>query len=103
MGSSSLYVSMLRRFLENRRDIASEIKAAIAAGDNKRAQLLSHTLRGISSQVGATTVAIDAENLERILGGDAENDAINLTLTKLETSLGTLFYGLELQLREVEP
>jgi adenylate cyclase len=103
MANNSLYVAMLRRFLENRRGIAGEIRSAIALGDIRKAELLSHTLRGISGQVGATTVATNAENLEKVLNGNSDRELIDSLLAILESSLTKLFLSLEQRLAELEP
>jgi HPt (histidine-containing phosphotransfer) domain-containing protein len=102
MGIDSMYVSLLRMFLQKRRQIASEIKSAIEGGDIQKAELLSHTLRGISGQIGATTLATDAQNLEQVLNNNGPRETIDSLLMKLEESSAELFRGLELQLPHIE-
>jgi adenylate cyclase len=64
MGMKSLYLSMLQRFLD-RGETPARIRDALAAGDFKTAELLSHSLRGVSAQIGALRLPADAERLSR--------------------------------------
>jgi class 3 adenylate cyclase/HPt (histidine-containing phosphotransfer) domain-containing protein len=95
MGVKTLYFSMLRRLLEGRRDTASRIRAALDAGDLKAAELLVHSLRGLSGQVGATQVPDHAQALEQALHEEQPRAALHALLEPLEVSLGELIAALE--------
>lgn len=95
MGVKTLYFSMLGRFLEGRKDTCGRIRAALDAGDLKAAELLVHSLRGLSAQIGATRVPGDALALEQALYGAQPRAAIDGLLARLDASLGELIAALE--------
>jgi class 3 adenylate cyclase/HPt (histidine-containing phosphotransfer) domain-containing protein len=95
MGVKSLYVSMLTRFREGRRDTPTMIRAALEAGDLKAAELLIHSLRGVAGQIGATRVPLDAGNLEQAIHEAQPRNVLEALLIPLQDSLGELIDGLD--------
>ena len=95
MGVKKLYFSMLGRFLEGRRDTPGRLREALDAGDLKEAELLAHSLRGLSAQIGATQVPAHAQALEQALHGAQPRAALDVLLQRLEASLGELIVALE--------
>jgi adenylate cyclase len=89
MGMKSLYLSMLQRFLD-RGETPARIRDALAAGDFKTAELLSHSLRGVSAQIGALRLPADAEQLEQALHEEKPLQSIEALLAQMEVSLGEL-------------
>ena len=53
-------------FVEDAQACLSAIKAAIAVNDFKLIQSLAHKLKGSSANVGATTLYLDAQKLEKL-------------------------------------
>ncbi len=94
MGINPLYVSMLRRFRQGHQETTARIRQALEEGELKTAELLSHSLRGIAGQIGATRVPHDAEALEQALGYSQSREAIDGRLAALEGSLGELIAAL---------
>jgi adenylate cyclase len=95
MGVKTLYLSMLGRFLEGRRDVPGRIREALRAGDLKGAELLVHSLRGVSAQIGATRIPEDALALEQALHEERPQAALETLLIPLESSLGEVIAGLQ--------
>lgn len=95
MGVKTLYLSMLGRFLEGRRDVSGRIREALRAGDLKGAELLVHSLRGVSAQIGATRIPEDALALEQALHEERPQAALETLLIPLESSLGEVIAGLQ--------
>lgn len=95
MGVQKLYLSMLGRFLDGRRDTPSRVRQAMEVGDLKAAELLVHSLRGVSAQIGATRVPEDALALEQALHEERSQAEIETLLAPLESSLGELIAGLQ--------
>jgi HPt (histidine-containing phosphotransfer) domain-containing protein len=95
MGVKTLYFSMLGRFLEGRRDTSGRIREALDAGDLKAAELLVHSLRGLSAQIGATRVPEHAQALEQALHGGQPRAMLDGLLKPLEGALGELIAALE--------
>jgi adenylate cyclase len=102
MNMQPLYLSLLRRFLDNRRDVPARIRDAIDAADAKNAELLAHSLRGVSAQIGALRVPDDAGALETALANGSTSDAVDGLLRRLEDSLAELIGGLALALPAAE-
>ncbi len=98
MGVKTLYVSMLRRFLEGRKDAPRRIREALDAGDLKEAELLVHSLRGLSGQIGATQVPEHAQALEQALHGEQPRAVLDTLLERLEAPLDKLIAALEANL-----
>lgn len=95
MGLNPLYVSMLRRFQQSHQETIARIRQALEEGELKTAEMLSHSLRGIAGQIGATRVPHDAETLELALGESLPREALDGRLAALEVSLGELMGALD--------
>lgn len=95
MGLNPLYVSMLRRFRHGHQETIARIRQALDDGELKTAELLSHSLRGIAGQIGATRVPHDAEALEQALSEGRPREAIDGLLVELQASLGELIAALQ--------
>lgn len=94
MGMKAFYLSMLQRFLEGRGDTPARIREALAAGDFKTAELLSHSLRGVSAQIGALRLPADAEALEQAIHEKKPLQRIETLLAQMEGSLDELMASL---------
>lgn len=94
MGMKAFYLSMLQRFLEGRGDTPARIREALAGGDFKAAELLSHSLRGVSAQIGALRLPADAEALEQAIHEKKPLQRIEALLAQMEDSLDELMAAL---------
>ena len=63
-GKPERYVNVLLRFAERHADNAAEITAALSAGDDRSAQRLAHTLKGLAATIGASEVSEAAQRIE---------------------------------------
>ncbi len=95
MDMKPLYLSMLGRYRDGRRDTPARIRQALDAGDLKAAELLSHSLRGVSAQIGATRVPADAQALEQAIHEGQSRASLETLLAALESSLGELVAALD--------
>lgn len=64
LGKRPRYLAMLRGFVANQGDVASQIKQALANQDFSTAERLAHTLKGLAGNIGATTLQLESEKLE---------------------------------------
>ncbi|MBI5278506.1 MAG: response regulator [Burkholderiales bacterium] len=64
-GKKPLYLAMLQRYAAGQAPAAQQVRDALAAGDAATAERVAHTLKGVSANVGATTVEQLAAALER--------------------------------------
>jgi adenylate cyclase len=94
MGMNAFYLSMLQRFLDGRSDAPARIREALGAADFKTAELLTHSLRGVSAQIGALRLPADAEALEQALHEKKPLQDIEALLVRMEASLGELVTAL---------
>jgi class 3 adenylate cyclase/HPt (histidine-containing phosphotransfer) domain-containing protein len=95
MGMKPLYLSMLGRYRDGRRDTPAQLRQALDAGDLKTAELLIHSLRGVSAQIGATRVPADAQALEQAIHEGHSRASLESLLAELESSLGELVAALD--------
>ncbi|MGQ2981514.1 MAG: Hpt domain-containing protein, partial [Polaromonas sp.] len=98
MGMKPLYMSLLGRYRDGRRDTPAQVRQALDAGDIKTAELLSHSLRGVSAQIGATRVPDDAQALEQAIHDGLPRASLDVLLARLESSLGELVAALDADL-----
>jgi adenylate cyclase len=103
MNMKGFYLSMLRRFMDGRADTPARIREALEAGDLKAAELLSHSLRGVAAQIGATQLPLDAEALEQALHDNAPRAGIDDLLLRMEASLAGLMAALRSGLPPASP
>lgn len=103
MGVKNLYVSMLIRFQEGRRDTPAKVRQALQAGDMKTAELLAHSLRGVAGQIGALRVPLDAGALEQAIHEGRSVEVVEGLLMSLENSLGELMAALDMGLPTAAP
>jgi two-component system sensor histidine kinase/response regulator len=67
LGNVQFYASMLRKFLDGQADAVHRVKQHLNAGDEAGAELIAHTLKGVSASLGAHRLAHIADGLERCL------------------------------------
>ncbi|MBV8633800.1 MAG: response regulator [Burkholderiaceae bacterium] len=64
LGKEVRYAAMLRGFVANQADAATQIRAALAASDRGTAERLAHTLKGLAGNIGATALQKESATLE---------------------------------------
>jgi two-component system, sensor histidine kinase and response regulator len=70
VGNKRLYLDLLRRYVEGQEDAAARIKAAMEKGDVALAELVAHTLKGVSGNIGADEAQAAAGELEESIGDE---------------------------------
>ena len=95
MHMKPLYLSLLARYRDGRRDTPAQVRQALDAGDRKTAELLSHSLRGVSAQIGAIRVPADAQALEQAIHDGQPRASLDGLLAILEGSLDELVAALD--------
>jgi two-component system, sensor histidine kinase and response regulator len=63
-GRETLYLTLLRRYVSDQKHFVSNLDAAIKAADWETATRLAHTLKGVSGQIGASTMQLMAGLVE---------------------------------------
>lgn len=67
-GNIRSYRKLLVKFADNQAGAVSDIRSSLIAGDEERALLLAHTLKGASGNIGATSLYKAAQCLDAALG-----------------------------------
>ncbi|MBF0290012.1 MAG: response regulator [SAR324 cluster bacterium] len=81
-GNANSYRKLLLKFGGNQGNAPEQLVQAIAAGDEKLAIRLAHTLKGVAGNIGAQELHLAAASLEKMLI-DGDNDKANVVLTEL--------------------
>jgi two-component system, sensor histidine kinase and response regulator len=71
MGKESLYLSLLRKFVDGNQAGLEPIDQALAAGDAQTAERLAHTLKGVAGNIGASDLQAAMAKVERALHDQA--------------------------------
>jgi two-component system sensor histidine kinase/response regulator len=90
MGNRTLYLSLLRKFVQGQGEVVAHIRRAMEVRDQPLALRLAHTLKSVAGNIGLTQVQLAAESLEHSLRGlDAVMQAAELMALEevLEPSL----------------
>ncbi|MEW9699785.1 response regulator [Paenibacillus sp. SI8] len=70
--NSTLYVEILHKFVETHAAATNGIRDALQRGDRAKAILLTHTLKGVAANIGASKLAETAGNLQEAIQSDQE-------------------------------
>jgi CheY-like chemotaxis protein len=95
LGKKSLYLAMLRKFVDGQKDILPEIVQALDAPLWESAERLAHTLKGVSGNIGATDLHHLAESLEAAIKEHLPRPAVDARLEALKEPLAALIGQLE--------
>jgi PAS domain S-box-containing protein len=88
-GSFASFAAVFRRFATSQAGTPDEVRAALTGGDRTRAGQLVHRLRGVAANLGATSVAGCALELEQALRSEDEA-ALALRLARLQDALAVV-------------
>jgi CheY-like chemotaxis protein/anti-sigma regulatory factor (Ser/Thr protein kinase) len=130
-GNRALYLTLLRKFIDEQSNVPARIAACLTTGDHDGAERLAHTLKGLAGSLGAGAVGAasaaleesiashgDASRIERLRGRLADmltelHDALGRALAPRPTatagapadpeSIKTLVAWMRTQLRELDP
>jgi hypothetical protein len=85
-GDTEFELELLQMFVEDTQVHLAAIKAAIATNDFRQVEHKAHQIKGASANVGATTMRLDAEKLEKLARQHQLEDADNF-ISSLEKFL----------------
>jgi two-component system sensor histidine kinase/response regulator len=99
MGKKTLYLAMLRRYVDGQKKVVADIRQALACGDAATAERLAHTTKAVSANVGATLVQERAAELEAALRqGMTQPEQLEPLVLALHQPMIELLAGLHQQL-----
>jgi two-component system sensor histidine kinase/response regulator len=95
LGKVEQYRSMLRKFIAGQTDFEVTLQAALDSGDFNTAERIAHTLKGVSGNIGASSLQQSAAELETSLREKQPSETIAACLATTSASLHTLLQALE--------
>ena len=98
-GKQSLYLTMLRNFVDKQTTTPDDIREALDHGDITTAERQAHTLKGLAGNIGAAPLQTSAEHLETALRERQNAGNIDMALTDTRDLLHTLIDGLNDKLK----
>jgi len=102
LGKSSLYLSMLRKFVTGQKDFAANIETALNAQNWETAELLAHTLKSVAANIGASELQEEADKIETACREKQARSSVDDLLAILTPLLNVIINGLEAQSPTVE-
>jgi len=103
MGNFSLYVKLLRRFVEEQANVSARIAQLLEQGDTTRAAQLVHAVKGVSGNLGATEVFTQAQALERCIKEARPAAQIETEVKNFSARLSSLISALRVSLPAEQP
>jgi two-component system sensor histidine kinase/response regulator len=100
LGKKSLYLSMLRKFIVGQKFVTTQILNALDSNDWRTAERFTHTLKGVSGNIGAGNLYQMAEKLETAIRERETREKIDSLLERLKKMLENLITQMEWQLPE---
>ena len=95
MGKQPMYLAMLQRYVAGHKQVAGELRSALARNDLATVGRLAHTCQGVSGNIGATLVSASAGALEQAIKEHATPAALAPLLLDFEQVLRELTGALE--------
>ncbi|MBF0397940.1 MAG: AAA family ATPase, partial [Desulfobacterales bacterium] len=96
-GNKALYKDILKQFLKENFNCLEKIELSLEKNEIKNAEFLSHTLKGVSGNIGAEGIFSAAKNLEKAIKQNEKYlynellDQLDKEIRILKTSLGEWF------------
>ncbi len=90
LGNKTLYLNMLRKYVDNQAVIVQEIRTALNLNDKSTAERHAHTIKGISGNIGAIVLQEKAAELEIMIRNDENLAHIETKLDVFSQMLNTI-------------
>jgi two-component system sensor histidine kinase/response regulator len=103
LGNQPLYAQLLSRYVHEQAQADARLAMLLARGDQRQAQLLIRTLKGVSVDVGADDVAAQAGRLEDAMRAQADAEQLQRCAADLRCALTPVLQGLRDFFAEAAP
>ena len=100
-GNRRLYRDLLGQFADKQGDAAAQISAALKGGDQKLAERIAHTVKGVAGNIGISEVQTAAQKLEKAIREG--HDSVPALLDEFATTLGNQVHAIEHAMRASAP
>jgi two-component system, sensor histidine kinase and response regulator len=94
-GNEGMYSRLQQRFSQDQAHSVTRIRAASADGDRDTARRIAHTLKGLAGNIGATSLADAAREVEQAIAQAAPDDTFAPALDYLEVELARALAEIE--------
>jgi PAS domain S-box-containing protein len=94
MGKKKLYMSLLRKFIEDQGHTLARIRQSLAGNDYGTAERLAHTAKGVSGNIGATVVQEKAAAVETAIRNKESPEILDAKLKALDEVLSVMVRSL---------
>ena len=102
LGKVPRYQSMLEKYVAGQAGAVAALRAALALEDRETATRLAHTTRGVSGNIGATSVQQLAEALELAIKSGQSQAEVEPLLDALQQSLDPLVHAIAQRLPQAQ-
>jgi two-component system, sensor histidine kinase and response regulator len=89
-GNRKLYMKLLRQFVDQQADAAPQIARLLDKADNKAAERLAHSVKGVAGNLGASAIQAAAAELEKAIAGKSDPERIKILRQKLDETMKAL-------------
>ena len=87
MGKKEAYLSLLRKFVAVQADAGQRAAKALAVGDFSEIEMIAHTVKGLSGNIGADALQACADVLEQTAKEKRERQAVDAALGAFSSTL----------------
>jgi len=102
-GNRTLYLSLLRQFVDRHGDTVEQVTRAVASEDYTLAERLAHSLKGVAGNIGAGGVQSAAGLLEKAIRERSDPSALDSAKMLVGVALVPLVDGLRTVLPQPTP
>ncbi len=96
IGKKPLYLNMLRKYATNQAHTSAELRTALTENNYSLAEHIAHSAKGVSGNIGATTVQNLADTLEKMISNHADKDVISTQIALFEKAQSALITALNM-------
>jgi CheY-like chemotaxis protein len=100
-GNRRLYRDLLGQFADKQGNASAQISAALKGGDQKLAERIAHTVKGVAGNIGISEVQSAAQKLEKAIREG--HDSVPALLDDFAALLGTQVHDIEQALHASAP
>jgi two-component system sensor histidine kinase/response regulator len=95
LGKTPLYLSMLRKYMTSQQNTSVELRAALDADDQAKAERIAHSAKGVSGNIGASGLQQMAAEIEKMVKEGASRDAIEARIVPFEQAQSAMIMALK--------
>lgn len=100
LDDEALFKEILVMFYQDHGDDVEKLRSALSAGDNIASKHLAHTLKGVASSIGATTLFEKTKILDDAINKQAENEALMRHFDYVAVELNKVLSGIYVELKD---